>query len=661
MAASRSAEEKRFSQGPDPGLNRALTGAAGAAAPGRAPRGQGREPLAGHRERPRGGEGGGPAGRAGAEAVCFRLSGHISGRRSGGDLPRLAMQSAPDGAGRGQDQSIPPGETARGVAVWSACPNLAPKFPGGRQGRGCQERAGGGTGTCTCTPAVPAARESDAQQGRRWAPRCRRLSGRDLRAALAASRSRSSSPPLTGRDAATSGAAPAAACAARGPGPGPPSGSATQPPPPPPPRQCGSRGTPRHCSGWGQARAGVRGGGSEGAREPPAPGRAGGPGAPAGSVIARQADAGSRPAGIAAFPPVEISACPSAARRGTRPCRLRAGAADTAGQSGGARGGGLRGSGGPRGTRVGAAVPGTALRLLLPRVRPAGGEQRHLSCPAGKGRGAGGERKQEEQKKVTQTRFKIVAGFHSSLWIKCPQGEGKGRCPARAAAAAALGAPGGRRSPCPSRRLAAPPAPLAPSGWRLARARAGGGGGGARAGGGGAAAARANQSGGRAARAQWAARAAAAGADNAAGPGRRALCRGAGAAWARRVPAPAPPERTHSHARNGPARPAALETQRPPPPRPRRRGAPAVGQPCTLRCGDRESPASGWAWAAAALRAARTACRPRALGSGKRRVRVEGRGGRVGGGGGPRTRLPRCGELREPAQPPAAGADRGGV
>lgn len=135
MAASRSAEEKRFSQGPDPGLNRALRGA-GAAAQGRAPRRQGREPLAGHRERPRGGEG------AGAEAICFRLSGHISGRRSGGDAPRLAMQSAPDGAGRGQDQSIPPGEAARGVAVWSACPNPANKFPGRKAGLGMRGAGG---------------------------------------------------------------------------------------------------------------------------------------------------------------------------------------------------------------------------------------------------------------------------------------------------------------------------------------------------------------------------------------------------------------------------------------------------------------------------------------------------------------------------------------
>lgn len=75
---------------------------------------------------------------------------------------------------------------------------------------------------------------------------------------------------------------------------------------------------------------------------------------------------------------------------------------------------------------MGEAAPEIAFRLL-PRVRPAGGRQRHLffqaaerersGCRAAQTR-CGAERKQQEQKKVTQTRFKIVAGFHSSLWIK---------------------------------------------------------------------------------------------------------------------------------------------------------------------------------------------------------------------------------------------------
>lgn len=78
---------------------------------------------------------------------------------------------------------------------------------------------------------------------------------------------------------------------------------------------------------------------------------------------------------------------------------------------------------------------------------------------------------------------------------------------------------GGRSPPRPS-------LPPAPTSERLALTRRGGGA---------AVEVLANQSSARAARAQWAVRAVAAGADNAAGPARRALCRGAGAAWRGRI------------------------------------------------------------------------------------------------------------------------------
>jgi len=65
--------------------------------------------------------------------------------------------------------------------------------------------------------------------------------------------------------------------------------------------------------------------------------------------------------------------------------------------------------------------------LLAPRVEgmrePMWGRSRGPCCPpVPGGRGSGAprrtQRKQEEKENVTQTRFKIMAGFHSSLWIK---------------------------------------------------------------------------------------------------------------------------------------------------------------------------------------------------------------------------------------------------
>lgn len=52
----------------------------------------------------------GPASGARAGAICFRLNGNISDLTSGWDRPRLSLQSALDGAERGQDQSIPLGK-----------------------------------------------------------------------------------------------------------------------------------------------------------------------------------------------------------------------------------------------------------------------------------------------------------------------------------------------------------------------------------------------------------------------------------------------------------------------------------------------------------------------------------------------------------------------
>lgn len=101
---------------------------------------------------------------------------------------------------------------------------------------------------------------------------------------------------------------------------------------------------------------------------------------------------------------------PSTARRLFCSCQLTAGAADSTDQIGRLRRTGSALCRFPP-SPAGAPRRRTAETPLLP-------DGRERSAWRGAQKRCGAERKQQEQKKVIQTRFKIVAGFHSSLWIK---------------------------------------------------------------------------------------------------------------------------------------------------------------------------------------------------------------------------------------------------